>query len=561
MDNNHTTPSYLCCLLLLLLLAACASRSTVGEQLLRADSLLDSHPDSALRLLESIAPDSLPTEADSAYYALLLTQARDKNYIPQTDDSLIRSAARYYDRQQDAPMQARAYYLWGGVCRDRNQQGAAVDKYLTAIQLAKEVNDLLLLARIYNQVGCVYYVQGLFAKSDSIYRETERLSVLLQDTNLMISALTWQGKAITFQRRYKEAEAKLLKAESLLEKANVELTVRAGVFSALSAFYGQTHEGEKAVRYARINLDLQSDTLYSFNAFMLLGDAYYWVHQYDSAIYYVEKSTSSPHYSDKANSYMRLADIAKKQGDIERSLELERILSACRDSAALYSQKGAVLQAEEAFKVKQLHTRHAYHLQWYRYAIVAGGVLGIGVLCWLYGYYRRKIHRQQQETLAKEEELSKWQEKDALRQTTQQTVDELKIQRTRLLQEILTYSDVYTKLQRILAGYKEKGYSKESLTDVEWKRLMLEIDPKEALRDFGVKHGLEQKEIYYCYLLLLEFSASDRARILHIVRSTVYRIESRICQKLGIPPTKNATQDLLKSISATLSHANATLCG
>ena len=50
---------------------------------------MEEYPDSALHILESIETQQLSAQADRAYYALLLTQARDKNYIVQTDDSLI----------------------------------------------------------------------------------------------------------------------------------------------------------------------------------------------------------------------------------------------------------------------------------------------------------------------------------------------------------------------------------------------------------------------------------------------------------------------------------------
>ena len=58
---------------------------------------MEEYPDSALHILESIESQQLTVHADRAYYALLLTQARDKNYIVQTDDSLIRTAVQYYD--------------------------------------------------------------------------------------------------------------------------------------------------------------------------------------------------------------------------------------------------------------------------------------------------------------------------------------------------------------------------------------------------------------------------------------------------------------------------------
>ena len=103
------------------LLAACTERTNYNTLLIQADSLMNLQPDSALHALESIPTGRLNTETDRAYHALLLTQARDKNYIRQTDDSLIQVAVRYYDSMGDATMKARAYYYWGSVCRDMNK--------------------------------------------------------------------------------------------------------------------------------------------------------------------------------------------------------------------------------------------------------------------------------------------------------------------------------------------------------------------------------------------------------------------------------------------------------
>lgn len=70
-------------------LSSCSS-SVKSPLLLSADSLMEIYPDSALSILESISsPQKLP-RADRALYALLLTQARHKNYIALGDDSLIK---------------------------------------------------------------------------------------------------------------------------------------------------------------------------------------------------------------------------------------------------------------------------------------------------------------------------------------------------------------------------------------------------------------------------------------------------------------------------------------
>lgn len=81
---------------------ACHVDSQQCLVLVRADSLMSYLPDSALSLLENIDLNEIKTPADEAIYALLLTQARDKNYIVHTDDSLITVAVNYFDLIGDA---------------------------------------------------------------------------------------------------------------------------------------------------------------------------------------------------------------------------------------------------------------------------------------------------------------------------------------------------------------------------------------------------------------------------------------------------------------------------
>lgn len=110
--------------------------------LIQADSLTEKYPDSTLHILENIETQQLSAQTDRAYYALLLTQARDKNYIVQTDDSLIRTAVQYYDSVGDVQMQAKAYYYKGAIYRDTNLCGEAIKEYLTAIQFAKHAPNI-----------------------------------------------------------------------------------------------------------------------------------------------------------------------------------------------------------------------------------------------------------------------------------------------------------------------------------------------------------------------------------------------------------------------------------
>ena len=62
---------------------------------------MSEHPDSALFLLEQVAtPEKMP-ERDYATWCLLITEARDKNYIEHTSDSLINVAIQYFEKKKD----------------------------------------------------------------------------------------------------------------------------------------------------------------------------------------------------------------------------------------------------------------------------------------------------------------------------------------------------------------------------------------------------------------------------------------------------------------------------
>lgn len=123
-------------------LSSCSS-SVKSPLLLSADSLMEIYPDSALSILESISsPQKLP-RADRALYALLLTQARHKNYIALGDDSLIKTAVEYYGDKKKSVRAAKAHYYWGATYGEKGYTSFAVDEYLTAIRLMPVRDEFL----------------------------------------------------------------------------------------------------------------------------------------------------------------------------------------------------------------------------------------------------------------------------------------------------------------------------------------------------------------------------------------------------------------------------------
>ena len=101
-------------LLALVLVTACHSDQRQLARLHRAQTLIDTAPDTALALLDSIDSHSL-MRADNALYALLMSQALDKNYIDITNDSLINIAVEHYTHSHNKYYKMLSYYYYGRV--------------------------------------------------------------------------------------------------------------------------------------------------------------------------------------------------------------------------------------------------------------------------------------------------------------------------------------------------------------------------------------------------------------------------------------------------------------
>lgn len=83
---------------------------------------MDQHPDSALKIMVDFNDTDYLSEKEKSDYYLLLTEAKDKNYITHTSDSLINTAVKYYEEGTDPVIKAKSYYYQGRVYHDMQRQ-------------------------------------------------------------------------------------------------------------------------------------------------------------------------------------------------------------------------------------------------------------------------------------------------------------------------------------------------------------------------------------------------------------------------------------------------------
>ena len=73
--------------------------------------------------------------------SLLITEARDKNYIEHTSDSLINVAIQYFEKKKDINRLSEAYYCQGRILSELSASEEALTAYLKAKELVRETSD------------------------------------------------------------------------------------------------------------------------------------------------------------------------------------------------------------------------------------------------------------------------------------------------------------------------------------------------------------------------------------------------------------------------------------
>lgn len=147
-------------LLALLLFPSCRRQSgDIDSFLHNAESLMNEHPEDALSIIRHIDRRKIYSSASEARYALLYSQALDKNYVDVTSDSLTAVAVNYYDRHGTKHERAMAHYYQGRVFSNAGNFDAAIRSYSLAEDAASGTDDYYLLGLINNAVGNLYYKQ------------------------------------------------------------------------------------------------------------------------------------------------------------------------------------------------------------------------------------------------------------------------------------------------------------------------------------------------------------------------------------------------------------------
>ncbi len=506
-------------------LSSCSS-SVKSPLLLSADSLMEIYPDSALSILESISsPQKLPC-ADRALYALLLTQARHKNYIALGDDSLIKTAVEYYGDKKKSVRAAKAHYYWGATYGEKGYTSFAVDEYLTAIRLMPVRDEFL--AMIYDNLADCYEKDEL----DNVAMEAYRAAYqILKGKSGQIYPMRGIARMFLLQNRKDSA---LFYYQQALDcaLADKDSSLIGALYHDFAMVYNEKKDYILANQYVSKAIMIQGEG--AVNACLSKAQIMLNLNQLDSASYFYNKNMSQLDIYGKAVCYDGMYQIAKKKGEWKVATENMDIYKVLYDSIQIMTDNeelNRLMDKHQLEEHKRLLSEHAKTLVFTLVAVFFFLMI-ICVFCFMWNDRKRKkyyIALQHELTqkrvdtmLLKDEEVS-----ESNKEHIDKKRSELTEQQIQLCVSVLKTTDCYDQLETL-----EKATPKQLLA---MRSLRKDIRSTISNAFVDVMVNLKERyptltgdDVFYCVLSLLYCSKTVMMELMDATSDALKTRKNRI---------------------------------
>ena len=510
-------------------LSSCSS-SVKSSLLLSADSLMEIYPDSALSILESISsPQKLP-RADRALYALLLTQARHKNYIALGDDSLIKTAVEYYGDKKKSVRAAKAHYYWGATYGEKGYTSFAVDEYLTAIRLMPVRDEFL--AMIYDNLADCYEKDDLYDIAIEAYRQAYQI---LEGGSQQTYPLRGIARICLLQNKKDSA---LLYYQKALDYALVEQdsSLIGALYHDLAMVYNEKKDYVQADKYVSKAMIMQGED--AVNVCLSKAQIMLNLNKLDSASYFYSKNVDQLDIYGKAVCYDGMHQIAKKRGEWKIATENMDAYRVLYDSMQIMNDNEELNRLMDKHQLEEHKRLLSEHTKMLVFTLVSVFffLMIICVFCFMWNDRKRKkryIALQRELTqnrvdtmLLKEEEVSETNKEDLDKKRSKLTEQQIQ-----LCISVLKTTNCYDQLEAL-----EKATPKQLLV---MRSLRKEIRSEISSAFVDVMMNLKERypaltgdDIFYCVLSLLCCSKTVMMELMDATSDALKTRKNRIKNKM-----------------------------
>lgn len=511
-------------------LSFCSSPSVKNQLLLCADSLMETYPDSALSILESITyPQKMP-RADRALYALLLTQARHKNYIALEDDSLIKTAVDYYGDKKKSLRAAKAHYYWGAIYSEKGYASFAVEEYLTAIRLMPVRNEFL--AMIYDNLAECYEEDRLYNVAIENYRAAYQI---LKGKDEQTYPMRGIARVFLLQN---EKDSALYYYQQALDcaLADQDSSLIGALYHDLAMVYSEKKDYIQADKFVSKAILLQGQD--AINTCLSKAQIMLNLNKLDSASYFFSKNMDELDIYGKAVCYDGMYQIAKRKGEWKTATENMDAYKILYDSMQIMTDNEELNRLMDKHQLEEHKRLLSEHTRTLIFSLITAfsSLMIICVFCFMWNDRKRKKHyialqheltqKRVDTMLLKEEELS-----ESNKEHIDKKRSELTEQQIQLCISVLKTTDCYDQLEAL-----ERATPKQLLV---MRSLRKEIRSDISNAFVDVMMNLKERypaltgdDVFFCVLSLLCCSKTVVMELMDATSDALKTRKNRIKNKM-----------------------------
>ena len=511
-------------------LSSCSSPSVKNQLLLCADSLMETYPDSALSILESITyPQKMP-RADRALYALLLTQARHKNYIALEDDSLIKTAVDYYGDKKKSLRAAKAHYYWGAIYSEKGYASFAVEEYLTAIRLMPVRDEFL--AMIYDNLAECYEEDCLYNVAIENYRAAYQI---LKGKDEQTYPMRGIARVFLLQN---EKDSALYYYQQALDcaLADQDSSLIGALYHDLAMVYSEKKDYIQADKFVSKAILLQGQD--AINTCLSKAQIMLNLNKLDSASYFFSKNMDELDIYGKAVCYDGMYQIAKRKGEWKTATENMDAYKILYDSMQIMTDNEELNRLMDKHQLEEHKRLLSEHTRTLIFSLITAfsSLMIICVFCFMWNDRKRKKHyialqheltqKRVDTMLLKEEELS-----ESNKEHIDKKRSELTEQQIQLCISVLKTTDCYDQLEAL-----ERATPKQLLV---MRSLRKEIRSDISNAFVDVMMNLKERypaltgdDVFFCVLSLLCCSKTVVMELMDATSDALKTRKNRIKNKM-----------------------------
>lgn len=390
---------YLGLLSVCVLLGSCVEKN-VSNVFDKVEGYMDVCPDSALLLLEQIPHSEELRGKQRADYALLLTQARDKNYLDSLQsDSLIKIAVDYYKNGEDKVKAGKALFYYGKVMHLQDNDTLAIQAYLSALAKLEKTEEYKLQGFVHEYIGVLNTDRKLYKDALGNYQSSAYCFQKAVDTLGVIYVYRDIARIYYVEQKYDSVYNYINRALSLCEKKKGCISFERVIPSLLQVKgIAKRNEGDlgDAIALLKTAVETEQNRHSMHHCSMSLGNIYLNQNKLDEAKRYFTLALKSERPRTLAGAYHYLYLLEKRQKKYAIALyfkeKSDSLLSVDLDA----KQASQILTLQRKYEKGKLllekqQVEHEKKIQFYFGMVI---VLFIILLCLVLYFLLRKKYKE-----------------------------------------------------------------------------------------------------------------------------------------------------------------------